>query len=278
MRWRPPRLVFVCSMSDLFHDDVPDEFIDIVLATCSVARDHTFQILTKRPARMREYFAERTLGDAYTTVMHEAETERAWNPTVLDNVRAHVTFDGNIESELGGTGYLPKSWPLPNVWLGASCEDQTRADERLPHLIRCPAAVRFVSAEPLLGPIDFRAVPRTDDAYLRQKGERGVMRDDAEPDDYTYWAKRDAINWVIVGGESGPKARECRIEWIRDIVSQCASAGVPCFVKQLGSHVTEIRKRLTLQHPKGGDMSEWPEELRVRQWPKPLSVTVKGKA
>lgn len=139
--------------------------------------------------------------------------------------------------------YIPRAGhPIPNVWLGVSAEDQTRADERIPLLLDTPAAVRFVSAEPLLGKLDlFRPG--------LSLGNHGV-------------------NWVIVGGESGPGARPFDLAWARSIVAQCRSAGVPCFIKQLGSLVFENRCEIRFSDRKGGDPSEWPEDLRVREYPR----------
>jgi protein gp37 len=130
-------------------------------------------------------------------------------------------------------------------WIGTSVEDQERADERIPRLLQIPARVRFLSCEPLLGPITIRS--------LRKLVNRST-------------------DWVIVGGESGPKARPCNVEWIRSIVRQCRAAGVPCFVKQLGSNCYDRSAacelvRMKYKHPKGGDMDEWPEDLRVQQFP-----------
>jgi protein gp37 len=137
-----------------------------------------------------------------------------------------------------------------NVWLGTSVEDQKTAEERIPHLLKVPAAVRFLSVEPLLGPVNL-----------------------------SDWIGH-GIDWVIIGGESGPGARHCNVEWIRDIVNQCRNAGVKVFVKQLGANARELGEaigntgfvanpQLKLRDPKGGDMSEWPEDLRVREVPTP---------
>lgn len=140
----------------------------------------------------------------------------------------------------------------PNVWIGTSVENQKYADERIPALLKIPARVRFLSVEPLLGPIKIRAFEADGDPlYLPN-----IAAD---------------IHLVIVGGESGPGARLCNIEWIRDIKRQCEAALVPLFCKQLGSFVVEgqepARRTVRLKHPKGGDPSEWPEDLRVREFP-----------
>jgi protein gp37 len=151
---------------------------------------------------------------------------------------------------------------LPNLWLGTSVEDQVTADARIPHLLEIPVAVRFVSAEPLLGPVDFDDI------------------DDGE----TFWTRpaircENRIDWLIVGGESGPQARPFNIEWARDLVAQCELADVPCFVKQLGSNPIrfdgqpdDLVRRIELRDPKGGDPEEWPEDLRVREFPQRAGV------
>lgn len=191
LRWRKPRRVFVCSMTDLFADFVTDEWIDQVFAVMALAPQHTFQVLTKRAKRMREYMEARDWGDAANAI-HDQHIRR------LDGV---MYFMGEI---------VP---PLPNVWLGISAEDQKRLDERAPQLIKTTAAARFLSIEPMLGPIDASI-------YL-----------------YSGWTEPpydDVINWVIVGGESGPGARPMHPVWARSIRDQCVEAGVPFFFKQWG--------------------------------------------
>jgi protein gp37 len=186
LRWTKPRKVFVNSMSDLFHEDVPDAFIDRVFAVMALAPQHTFQILTKRAERMREYMSGR----------RTRRGDRAVRP---HERRAPRIAKGSY------------SWPLPNVWLGVSVENQHFADERIPLLLQTPAAVRFISAEPLLGPVDL--------AHWLDDIPSGSRR----------------LDWVIVGGESGPGARPFDLAWARSIVQQCQAAGVPVFVKQLGA-------------------------------------------
>lgn len=256
LHWRKPRRVFVCSMSDLFHDDVPDDFIDRVFAVMALAPQHTFQVLTKRPDRMRKWF------DPIGGVMRR------------DFVGVHAAR--------GSSRMPPFDWPLFNVWLGVSCEDQQRADERIPLLLQTPAAVRFVSAEPLLGPVDLRLTAGktcTCTGSCRGRAGLGIGWRCALDE-----GKR--IDWVIVGGESGPGARPCNVAWIRSIVEQCRGASVPVFVKQLGgnnvvSHdvfdppkplrngrfLRERVVRLPLRDRKGGNPDEWPADLRVREWP-----------
>lgn len=202
LRWKKPRRCFVNSMSDLFHRDVPFEFIDKVFAIMALCPQHTFQILTKRPERMAEYMATLTperLDAIVMQFLNNTQVEPPW--TYVCRVQEHI-------GKLHG-------WPLPNVWLGTSCEDQAAADERIPHLLRCPAAVRFLSCEPLLGPIDFRIVPG-----FNRVGSAGqeVLRN----------------LWVIAGGESGPGARPMHPDWARSLRDQCQAARVPFFFKQWG--------------------------------------------
>jgi protein gp37 len=217
LRWRKPARVFVNSMSDLFHDAVPDKFIAEVFAVMAIAQRHTFQVLTKRHGRMRSLLSS----SAFFELVAEAVRVRG-------EVYTHE-FPG---------------WPLPNVWLGVSAEDQKRADLRVPALLATPAAVRFLSCEPLLGPVDL-----------------------GQPNDFS----PAQIDWVIVGGESGPGARPMHLDWARDIVEDCAEAGVACFVKQLGSAWARDwyvgGEAVSRRDPKGGDMTTWPAELQVREYP-----------
>ena len=202
LRRRKPTTWFVNSMGDLFHEDAPDAWIDRVFTVMALSPQHTFQVLTKRAKRMREY------------------CELLDNEPVRDTVRRIVAaWPNNAPVPVAGIKF-----PLPNVWLGVSADDQKRADERIPDLLATPAAVRFVSAEPLLGPINFgRWLPRDGGAIY--DGAGGQM-DYIEP--------TDGLDWIIVGGESGPSARPMLVAWARSIRDQCKSAGVPFFFKQFG--------------------------------------------
>lgn len=173
LRWRRPRMIFVNSMSDLFHPDVPEEFIERVLFTVSQTPQHIYQVLTKRPRRMAHVLSE-------------------W---IREPERRLVQL------------------PLANLWLGVSVEDQKWADQRIPLLMETPARVRFISCEPLLGPVDL-----------------GKWTSD--------------VDWVIVGGESGPKARPMHIDWARAIRNECVDAGVPFFFKQWGGRTPKSGGRL----------------------------------
>lgn len=195
--WRKPRCVFVCSQTDLFAEFVTDEMIDCVFAMMARCSRHTFQVLTKRADRMREYLSR---------FRHSGSTD------------GFITRDGCLASDspTGVPIFNPARWPLPNVWLGVSLEDQPRADERPRQLLRTPAALRFLSVEPLLGPVDVYQ-------YL------GGARNPIGP---AYGGR--GIDWVIVGGESGPGARPMHPDWARSIRDQCVAAGVPFFFKQWG--------------------------------------------
>jgi len=253
---------FVGDMTDIFGEWVPDELLDRLFAVFALRSDVTWQVLTKRASRMREYFANG----------RREAVERAGESIKPSASPRHWYHVSDWNARLA-------TWPLPNVWLGVSCEDQKRADERIPLLLQTPAAVRFISAEPLLGPLDLARLSLPNGGLVHALGGTVVF------------GKTDGscfrpIDWVIVGGESGPKARECELPWIRQIVQQCAGAGTACFVKQLGAN-PEIAQGcgdcdpclagqrcyqsynvgLTLKDRKGGDMSEWPEDLRVRQFP-----------
>lgn len=220
LKWRKPRMVFVNSMSDLFHEAIPDKFIRMVFAIMSACGQHTFQVLTKRAERMADWFA----GDENSLSACQAELVASdwWcdvrpdrTPTNRDRIRDTSQINGTCRG-VGDGNY----WPLGNVWLGVSAEDNERAYERIPHLIDCPAAVRFVSAEPLLGPIDFSGF---------FGGEYVAAPGDVVEPNYNF-----GIDWVIVGGESGPKSRPMKAAWVREIRDRCEAASVPLFFKQWG--------------------------------------------
>ncbi len=240
LHWRNPARIFVNSMSDLFHESIPPAFIAECFAVMVQATQHTFQVLTKRPERMLELLTNSDWMSRVDAAMQVRAGERGW---CVDEA---------------------ESWPLPNVWLGVSVEDQANADKRIPLLLQTPAAVRFLSCEPLLGPLDLSS-------YLTPQWYSGPM---IEPRKGTIGGKampavrlRPRVEWVIVGGESGNGARPFHISWARDIVRQCQAAGVSCFVKQLGAMAWSDLEHLHLRDNHGGDMSEWPSDLRVREFP-----------
>jgi protein gp37 len=210
LRRRKPTTWFVNSMGDLFHEDVPDAWIDRVFAVMALAPQHTFQVLTKRADRMREYLS---------------------NPLRLNEIE--LAAERIRPSQ--GTPFSPKwvfRWPLPNVWKGVSAEDQRRADERIPDLLATPAAIRFVSAEPLLGPIDFTYLRA--DSLLPLDALTGLHSDCEGAVPGVIDNPDPKLDWIIVGGESGPDARPMHPDWARQIRDQCAAAGTAFFFKQWG--------------------------------------------
>jgi protein gp37 len=256
--WKKSQRIFVNSMSDLFHKDVPFDFIDKVFAVMALTPQHTYQILTKRPERMAEYLntKDSPLDKDRWDIVSEWGVRIGriiWDARGSDE-RNYYNMAGGTKGHDFSNRRVPPGWPLPNVWLGASVENQQAADERIPHLLKVPAAVRFLSCEPLLGPVDVRS---------------GLIEQRVHPAGNWSENVRSQINWVIVGGESGPGARPFVLGWGKEIVRQCKAAGVPVFVKQIGAHPTNREGvRHSAKDSKGGDWLEWPEELRVREFPK----------
>lgn len=215
---------FVSDMTDVFGEWVPDEMRDRLFAVMALRPDVTFQLLTKRPERMAEYFR-----------------------TTRTNLIATAAGVGN---------HFP--WPLPNLWLGTSVENQATADERIPHLLATPAAVRFLSVEPLLGPVDLARVsspcgytdaPHAFDCLSHDLARGRWFEGDGE--------RARAVDWVIVGAESGSGRRPMAEEWAHSLVEQCAAAGVNCFVKQV-----EVGGKVS------GEVETFPLTLRVREFAK----------
>ena len=222
LRWRKPRRVFVNSMSDLFHEDVPTTFIAAVFDVMARTPQHTYQVLTKRHARLRSLGRGATFGEG---------------------------------------------WPLPNVWLGVSVENQQWADIRIPALLETPAAVRFLSCEPLLGPVDL----------IGQGGDlvgAGIYalpdppeHDDGEPVCIDHGAEQCRrcrfVDWVIAGGESGPGARPMHPDWVRSLRDQCEGARVPFFFKQAGA---VLAREWGCTDRTGHNPADWPEPF-PREYP-----------
>jgi protein gp37 len=243
LRWRAPQRIFVNSMSDLFHEDLPDAAIDRVLAVMALCQRHDFQVLTKRVGRMLEYMRGVTLERLAAAV-----PAAAWP---LSQYEARVRITG--EPAAAATMYRCErpAWPLPNVWLGVSVEDQARADERIPLLLQTPAAKRFLSCEPLLGPVRIlghlmhgidpgqcKACGRGH-GFTRCPNTGGIARERiAESSGKllcgSFQRINFAIDWVIAGGESGPGARPMHPDWARRLRDQCQAAAVPFFFKQWG--------------------------------------------
>ncbi len=207
LKTKKPTRYFVNSMSDLFHESVTDEYIDRVFAVMALCPQHTFQVLTKRPERMREYLASTfgpvQLGDVFDRTVNIVA------PWIWEHCGGEEAIERIVEARKHGY--------LKNVWLGVSVEYQQTADERIPLLVQTPAAVRWLSVEPLLGPVDLRK-------WLMIESDL-----DGNTRGFGY------IDWAIIGGESGPKARPMHPDWVRSLRDQCMAAGVPFFFKQWGS-------------------------------------------
>ncbi|WP_279480297.1 phage Gp37/Gp68 family protein [Aureimonas sp. SK2] len=236
LRWRRPRMIFVCAHGDLFAEGVPDEWIDRVFAVMALAPQHVFQVLTKRADRMRAYLSGNRFGDGHATErIGYAAMQLVDEATGGDETKSPPwPYDPSRISSLlhGPTPDSPivlyrrrEIWPLPNVWLGVSAEDQRRADERVPQLLATPTAIRWVSAEPLLGPIDFRDIKPADryevDALTGYDFDQGGVR--------------NRLDWIVAGGESGHGARPMHPSWVRSIRDQCAKTGVAFLFKQWGA-------------------------------------------
>ena len=247
LRLKKPRRVFVCSMGDLFHEDVPFEFIASVFGVMANSLQNTYMVLTKRPQRMKEFFDWLYLSAA----SYYARDHRT---VPYDDDRINV-FIMKIASEYGINLDFMRKWPLFNVWLGVTAENQARADERIPILLQIPAAVRFVSVEPMLGPVDlpeYLPPVTTKDFYAKML-----------PDGRIDSGYRKKLDWVICGGETGPGARPMHPDWVRSLVLQCKNAGVPIFVKQMGS----VWAKAHSSDRASNRPEEWPEDLRIRELP-----------
>lgn len=219
--WKRPRRIFVNSMSDLFHESVDEKFIAKVFGIMWLAQHHTFQILTKRPERM-----SRLLNN------EDFQMHTGWFASQA--IREYGLDRSKYEN-------LP-GWPNPNIWLGVSVENQKAADERIPLLLQTPAAVRFLSCEPLLGPVRFWPYTLTERPCFVCEAEDSLGEDrgtQSHPINCG-WRKdvgqegSRGIDWIIVGGESGPGARPMHPEWARSLRDQCQAAGVPFHFKQWG--------------------------------------------
>lgn len=239
------------SLCDWLDDEVPIEWLADFLKLISDTPHLDWLLLTKRPENWRDRICSAMVnldaGIPRATTEEAAAAMKAGGETF----KAFIAKYKRTPAGLWLADWLEGN-PPSNVWVGASAEDQKRADERIPELLKIPAKVRFLSVEPLLGPVEFSDVTRRSDA-IQQLGKPALS----------------GIDWVICGGESGSGARHCNVEWVRNIVNQCKAAEVPVFVKQLGARpITGASSiALHLKDNKGGNMEEWAEDLRVRQFP-----------
>lgn len=227
-----PRKIFVNSMSDLFHENLPDAAIDRVFGAMALAPQHTFQVLTKRPRRMLDY---------------------------MTGVHRGIIVAGAAQRANGG--FVAIKWPLPNVWIGVSVEDQAAANMRVPLLLETPAAVRFLSCEPLIGPVSLRDIPLVRREYPNDPVcELDALTGRVKGPDDMLGAR---VDWVIAGGESGPRARPMHPAWVRSLRDQCAEANVPYFFKQWGEWAPRSRCNHVLMNGQAAseidpDATRWP--------------------
>lgn len=226
LRWKRPRMVFVCAHADLFHDAVPFEWIDRVFAVMALAKQHTFQVLTKRPARMREWMLRTT--DLVLRM-------NAGDYTIAEKMPHFASSIAHPSGE--------QNWPLPNVWLGASVENQETANERVAMLLDTPAAVRWISAEPLLGTVELDNIEFEPGNFINALDLEEWRGLEDSPEVQASPGKGALIDWVVVGGESGPNARPMHPAWARSLRDQCAAAGVPFLFKQWGEWAPYNRGR-----------------------------------
>ncbi len=246
LRWEKPRRIFVNSMSDLFHPRTPTDVIDHIFAIMALCPQHTFQILTKRPAAIRDYLADDGL--LMRVVLHAAKYVQERNDINLDRQRRG--------KELLPSICIPMGWhtdKMPNIHFGVSVWDQKSADAMIPILLATRAATLFISAEPLLGPLDLCNVAAglgyASNVLAGYRHDFGVPMADLSA----------ALDWVIVGGESGPRARPMDLDWVRGIRDQCADAGVPFMLKQ-----TMVNgKKVTLPRLDGRVHDEYPTAAGV---------------
>jgi protein gp37 len=221
LAWKRPRKIFPCSMTDLFLDDYPEHAIDALFAVMYAAQWHTFQVLTKRPERMHAHLSNPGRAHAIGCLAYHFAIQR--NPH-----QAEVLTNTDVVTDVEAL------WPLPNVWLGVTAEDQQRADERIPWLLRTPAVAKFISCEPLLGPIQlWKAAPC---GYYCDESHGHI--------DHPFCGENhnfDGSRWqIIIGGESGPGARPMHPDWARSLRDQCQAASVPFFFKQWGEFVPYV--------------------------------------
>ena len=241
LHWKKHRRIFVSSMGDLHGAGVSFEWIDAAYAIITLSPRHTFLVLTKRPKRMRAYWSKVVACHISHAALHMPFLWK--NPDDITDLINAVMENGDS---------------LRNLWLGTSCENQEYADKRIPHLLKIPAAVRWLSLEPLLGPIDLigdlSGGLRCDQCGYTNR-DAGIHMDHSICTNK--YGGHGWANWVVIGCESGQGRRPCKIEWVHSIVEQCQAANVPVWVKQI-----EIDGKVET------DMAKFPEELQVRELPK----------
>ena len=232
LKWKRPRMIFVCAHGDLFHEAIPDEWIDVVFAVMALAKQHTFQVLTKRPERMRDY-------------LKQVASERDMNRWAIAASRIRPDwFSSMIDEKIAEA-----DWPLRNVWLGVSAEDQVRADMRVGPLLETPAAIRFVSAEPLLDLVTFECmvfdkwpestgiIPGYSGTYNALAGTWMPAVGNVDEELAGRLLELPKLDWIIVGGEGGPRARPMHPDWALRLRDECRNNEVPFHFKQWGRYM-----------------------------------------
>ncbi len=259
LKLRKPATIGTAFMGDLFHKGVPFEYIDKVFAAMALCPQHTFLVFTKRPGRMAEYFG---------AIPHPQNRDEAVFQQAFEIGEKHKCVpDWSVWSVRYGRGGSSLEWPLPNVHLYTSISDQATADENIPHLLRCPAAVRGISLEPMLEPVDLRAGLKVawQCSGCQSFFPQPLLKVCPCCGRSNYWSGSHKFNpphgqigpgldHVIVGCESGPGRRECKLEWIESVVEQCQAAGVPVYVKQM-----ELDGKVV------SDVNQFPPHLRLRE-------------
>ena len=245
LRWQKPMMIFVCAHGDLFYEAVPTEWIDRVFGIMALATDHTFQVLTKRPERMRAYLADPLAqGRIAKAAMDAAPVGRNIGDAAL-----MVVPTSEHPYQFG-----EDRWPLPNVWLGVSTEDQKAANKRIPPLLLTPAAIHFASYEPAIGAVDYTRICV---AVEHGRGRYFDALDHDEADEYEGPPENyAALNWVIAGGESQPGSRPADPEWFRQVRRACNEAGVSFLFKQWGDWLP-LGEATSLLNPEGRPGLQW---------------------
>jgi protein gp37 len=276
LQWTKPRMIFVCAHGDLFADGVKDEWLDQIFAVMALAPHHIFQVLTKRPERMRDYLSD-----------DDKMQQLAWTALEMAQTRQGTSTQQLVIPNREDDDPHFSPWPLRNVWLGTSVEDQRRANERILHLLNTPAAIRWVSAEPLLGLVDLRkicVIPKVPgsvragihvdalagrycESQMRYIGDWDV--DGPYPSD----ASAVKLDWVVAGGESGPSARPMHPDWIRSIRDQCSDAEAPFLFKQWGNWQIASEGNGHIDHQMERNDAYWVDIDGKRHKPSSIGLT-----
>lgn len=279
-----PRMILTNSTGDMFHPSVPHHMIAAAFGVMAAATRHTFLIVTKYPHRAKDFFDRALEDDRTRNPGIEATPGRLH--CIHEALVYEMTYSGKEDFHTKWCPEIKGPWPLPNVWLGVSVENQVAANDRIPHLLQCPATVRFVCYEPALSPIQLDVLDYGSFASLSGlTGDISMAGRGTSPG--MEFSKYPGLDWVVISGESGKQARPHELSWARSIVRQCRAADVPVHIKQLGSDVIETgapdgsHDALDMQMQgagfsrihtlkltgRGEHMSEWPVDLRIQEWP-----------